>query len=114
MPPIRGVIQSAAVIRDAVFGNYTHDDWHYNLDSKVQGSWSLNRHISRKLDFFIMLGSISGVIGHPSQAGYASGNAFQESLSRYRRKQGLPSITIDRGAMADVGTIADGTTAASL
>ena len=114
MPPIRGVIQSAAVIRDAIFDNYSHEDWRANLHPKVQGSWNLHCQLPKTLDFFIMLGSISGVIGHRSQAGYASGNTFQDSLSYYRRKQGLPSITIDLGAMADVGMINDGTAAASL
>lgn len=66
-----------------------------------------------KLDFFTMLGSTSSVIGHQSQAGDASGNTFQDTLSRYRRRQGLPSITIGLPAMADVGMINDSTTAAS-
>ena len=114
MPPIKGVIQLAAVIRDAIFDNYSHDDWRANLYPKVQGSWNLHRQLPSTLDFFIMLGSISGIIGNRGQAGYASGNTFQDFLSHHRRRQGLPSITIDLGAMADVGMITDGTATASL
>lgn len=113
MPPIRGVIQAATVIRDAVFDNFTFESWHANLRPKVQGSWNLHKQLPTDMDFFVMLSSIVGLIGHRSQAGYAAGNTYQDALAHHRRAQGLPAVSIDLGAMADVGTITEGTTAAS-
>jgi len=112
MPPIRGAIQAAAVIRDAVFDNYTLEQWQANLRPKVQGSWNLHRHLPKDMDFFVMLSSVSGLIGHRSQAGYAAGNTFQDSLALHRYRQGLPAVAINVGAMLDVGTVMEGTTAA--
>jgi NADPH:quinone reductase-like Zn-dependent oxidoreductase/NAD(P)-dependent dehydrogenase (short-subunit alcohol dehydrogenase family) len=113
MPPIRGVIQAATVIRDAIFDNLTSENWQTNLRPKVQGSWNLHTQLPRDMDFFVMLSSIVGLIGHRSQAGYAAGNTYQDALAHYRRARGLPAVSIDLGAMADVGTITEGTTAAS-
>jgi zearalenone synthase (highly reducing iterative type I polyketide synthase) len=113
MPPIRGVIQAATVIRDAIFDNFTYEKWQSNLRPKVQGSWNLHKQLPRDMDFFVMLSSIVGLIGHRSQAGYAAGNTYQDALAHHRRARGLPAVSIDLGAMADVGTITEGTTAAS-
>jgi NADPH:quinone reductase-like Zn-dependent oxidoreductase/NADP-dependent 3-hydroxy acid dehydrogenase YdfG/aryl carrier-like protein len=114
MPSIRGVIQAAAEIQDAVFNRYTSEQWHANLRPKVQGSWNLHRQLPEDMDFFVMLSSFAGLVGHRSQAGYAAGNTFQDSLASYRQKQGKPATTIDLGAMLDVGMIWDGITAANL
>ncbi|KAL1582008.1 hypothetical protein WHR41_09313 [Cladosporium halotolerans] len=113
MPSIRGVIQAAAVVRDAVFDNFTFEDWQSNLRSKVQGSWNLHQHIPKDIDFFVMLGSVAGLLGHVSQAGYAAGNTFQDALAHYRRSRRLPAVTIDLGPMLDVGSVKDGTVSAS-
>lgn len=113
MPPVRGVIQAAADIQDAIFDNYTFEQWQANLRPKVQGSWNLHRQLPEDMDFFVMLSSIAGLIGHEGQAGYAAGNTFQDSLALYRHSRGLPAVTIDLGAMLDVGTIAEGTTTAA-
>lgn len=112
MPPIRGAIQAATVIRDAVFDNYTLEQWQANLRPKVQGSWNLHSHLPQDMDFFVMLSSIAGLIGHRSQAGYAAGNTFQDSLALHRQSQGLPAVAIDLGVMLDVGAVMEGTTAA--
>ena len=38
LPPIRGVIQAAVNLRDAVFENMSAEDWTASLRPKVQGS----------------------------------------------------------------------------
>jgi acyl carrier protein len=111
MPPIRGAIQAAAVVRDAVFDNYTLEKWQA-MRLKVQGSWNLHCYLPKDMDFFVMLSSIAGLMGHQSQAGYAAGNTFQDSLALCRQGQGLPAVAIDLAAMLDVGAIMEGTTAA--
>ncbi|KAL6230297.1 hypothetical protein BDW75DRAFT_248783 [Aspergillus navahoensis] len=86
MPPIKGLVQCSMVLK---------------------GSWNLHELLPRDLDFFIMLSSISGVIGNPGQANYAAGNAFEDALALFRRGQGLAATAIDLGAVRDVGYIAE-------
>ncbi|KAF2491841.1 putative polyketide synthase [Lophium mytilinum] len=107
MPPIRGAIQSAAVLNDSIYDNMTHALWRGAVGPKIQGSWNLHTHLPPDLDFFIMLSSISGVVGNRSQANYAAGNTFQDALAHYRRQRGLAAVSIDLGLMLGIGLIAE-------
>jgi hypothetical protein len=82
------------------------NDWKAATRPKVQATWSLH-HCLPKLDFFIILSSLLGVIGNPSQANYAAGGAFQDAFARYRIAQNLPAVSIDLGAVGSVGYVAE-------
>jgi hypothetical protein len=99
MPPIKGVVQSAAIIRDFVFERVTHDSWKDTLWPKVQETWNLHKHLPKDMDFFVILASVAGTMGHRSQAAYATGNVFQDALAHYRRKRGLPAVALDLAPM---------------
>ncbi|KAL4877345.1 hypothetical protein BJY04DRAFT_222095 [Aspergillus karnatakaensis] len=114
MPPVKGLIQCSMVLKDGVFEQMSYGDWITATRPKIQGSWNLHELVPRDLDFFIMLSSISGVIGNPGQANYAAGNAFEDALALFRRQQGLPATAIDLGAVHDVGYIAESDKAADL
>ncbi|KAG4428433.1 hypothetical protein IFR05_016086 [Cadophora sp. M221] len=109
-PPIRGVIQSAAVIRDSIYDNMTHTQWEESIKPKIHGSWALHKLLPEDMDFFVMLSSISGVFGNRSQANYAAGNTFQDALAEYRINRGLPAVSVDLGLMLDIGMVAEGVT----
>jgi NADP-dependent 3-hydroxy acid dehydrogenase YdfG len=106
MPPIKGIIQSAAVLNDSVYENMTHEMWQGTIRPKIHGTQLLHNLLPKDMDFFVMLSSISGVVGNRSQANYAAGNTFQDALARHRRQQGLPAVSIDLGLMLDIGLIA--------
>ncbi|PNY28266.1 Polyketide synthase [Tolypocladium capitatum] len=110
LPPIKGVIQMAMVLRDVVFEKMKYEEWAIGLRPKVQGTWNLHRYFDRErpLDFMIFCSSIAGVFGNPSQAQYAAGNTYQDALARYRRAQGLKAVSVNLGIMRDVGVIAEG------
>lgn len=109
MPPVRGVVQAAMVLRDVVFENMTHVDFTAALLPKRDATHGLHYHFSSRssLDFFIMLSSFAGVGGNVSQANYASGGTYQDALMRYRASLGLPGVCIDLGAVASVGYVAE-------
>lgn len=109
LPPIRGVVQMAMVLRDSVLENMSYDDWSIPLRPKVQGTWNLHHFFdqSRPLDFFIACSSVSGVCGNAGQAQYAAGNTFQDALAELRHKQGLKGVAVNLGIMRDVGAIAE-------
>ncbi|KAK7211022.1 hypothetical protein V2G26_018200 [Clonostachys chloroleuca] len=107
MPPVRGCFNASMVLNDSVFDNMTHDQWNRTLRSKVQTSWNLHMILPKDLDFFILLSSISGIIGNISQSNYAAGCTFQDALANFRKSQGLRALSIDLGAMRTVGVIAE-------
>lgn len=106
MPPIRGVIQAAMVLKDALLSEMTVDDFHAAIGPKVQGSWNLHQ-IAHDVDSFIMLSSLVGVMGGAGQANYAAAGVFQDALAQYRRAQGKPAVTIDLGMVKSVGYVAE-------
>ncbi|KAL9059556.1 MAG: hypothetical protein Q9206_001431, partial [Seirophora lacunosa] len=107
MPPIRGCLQAAMVLKDSIFENMTFADWTTSTRSKVATSQTLHDLLPHDLDFFIMLSSVAGIAGSPSQANYAAGNTFQDALARHRRALGLKATAIDLGVMGEVGIVAE-------
>lgn len=106
-PPIRGVIHGALALRDALFEKISHADWMLNIKPRVQGAWNLHEALSGSdLDFFVMLSSISGIIGNPGQSAYAASNAFLDSFAAYRNRLGLAASTINIGVVDTVGIAA--------
>lgn len=49
----------------------------------------------RPFDFMIFCSPISGLCGNPGQAQYSAGSSYQDALARYRRAQGLKTVSID-------------------
>lgn len=109
LPPIKGVIQMAMVLRDVVFEKMKYEEWTIGLRPKVQGTWNLHGYFGheRPLDFMIFCSSIVGVFGSPSQAQYAAGNTYQDALASFRRAQGLKAVSVNLGIMRDVGVLAE-------
>ncbi|KAF2143954.1 uncharacterized protein K452DRAFT_316749 [Aplosporella prunicola CBS 121167] len=109
LPPIKGVIQMAMVLRDIVFEKMSYKEWKLPVGPKVQGTWNLHKYFGheRPLDFMVICSSTSGIFGYPSQAQYSAGNTYQDALAHYRRSQGLKAISVNLGIMRDVGVLAE-------
>ncbi|RAL06833.1 type I polyketide synthase [Aspergillus homomorphus CBS 101889] len=106
MPPVRGIIQAAMVLKDMFVSQMTADDFHTALRPKVQGSWNLHKAVS-DVDFFVMLSSVAGVMGNAGQANYAAAGTFQDALAQHRISQGKPAVTIDLGLVKSIGVAAE-------
>lgn len=59
------------------------------------------------LDFFIMLSSMTGIMGAPGQAVYAGTSTFMGAFAHWRVGQGLPADAIHLGAVGGVGYLVD-------
>src|SRR5207244_2277542 len=107
MPPLRGVIHGAMVLDDGLLAGLTADRLRQVMAPKISGA--LNLHIATRvipLDFFVMLSSVSSLVGNVGQGNYAAANAFLDGFAEYRRSRGVPAITINWGALAEVGVAA--------
>ncbi|PSN59370.1 lovastatin nonaketide synthase [Corynespora cassiicola Philippines] len=106
---IKGLMQAAMVLEDGIFDNMTYDKWFRAFEPKTRGS----RHLLEQLTlsakassssppFFLLLSSITGIIGNTAQANYASGNTFEDALAQYARTHlGIPATSIDIGLVSD-------------
>ncbi|KAI1742676.1 putative polyketide synthase [Xylaria scruposa] len=106
MPPVRGCIHAAMVLKEVVFDDMTFDDWKAVTAPKVEGSWNLHSALPQGLDFFVMISSVQGILGTGLLAAYNAGNTYQDSLARYRLAQGERAVAIDLGVVTDGGFLA--------
>jgi acyl carrier protein len=83
------------------------DGYMQALHAKVQGTWNLHDLLPQDLDFFVMLSSISGIIGNVSQANYAAANTFLDAMAEYRNCRGMAATTLDLGVITGVGHLAE-------
>lgn len=104
LPPLRGVVHAAAVIRDRTVSRIGEGDLWEPLRPKLLGAWNLHA-VTRgwPLDFFVLYSSLTAVLGALGQAVYAAGNAGLDALAHARAAEGLPATSIQWGPHSDVG-----------
>jgi 8-amino-7-oxononanoate synthase len=94
--PIKGIIHAAGILDDGLLQNLSWERFQKVLQPKVMGVWNL--HLATQdldLDWFVCFSSIASVFGATGQSNYAAANAFMDNLMAYRRRLGLPGITIN-------------------
>lgn len=87
----------------------SHKNWQEVLSSKVTGTWNLHNALDGNdadLQFFVVCGSITGVMGNAGQVDYSSANAFVSSFAQYRLQNRLPAAVVNLGGVDDVGFLA--------
>ena len=108
-PPLVGVLHAAMVLRDGLIDTLTNDDITISLSSKVTVGWNLHDYTMAKhcpLDLFVVLSSISSIVGNLGQSNYCVGNAALEGLVYHRRALGLCGTVINLGGVYDAGAVA--------
>ena len=107
MPPLKGVFHSGALIIDQPIGEIDLDTFHKVMRSKALGAWNLHLLTrSIELDHFVLYSSIANLVGNARQAAYSSANGFLNGLAHLRHAQGLVGTSVNWGAIADVGVVA--------
>ncbi|KAF7161780.1 hypothetical protein CNMCM5623_007245 [Aspergillus felis] len=106
-PPLGGIVNGALVLHDVPFVSVSLEMIQSTFAAKVHGSLVLDE-LSRgtDLDFFILCGSLAGVIGNWSQSAYSAANGFQAGLIRRRRMQNRVGSIVQPGVISGVGYIA--------
>ncbi|KAI9045941.1 type I polyketide synthase [Aspergillus affinis] len=109
MPPVRGVIYGAMVLRDILFEKMTYDDYMAVIKPRVHGIMNLQSLLKYTctLDFFINLSSGASFIGNMGQAQYAASGGFMAALAQYPEASGLPCTTLDLPIVRGVGYLSE-------
>ncbi|KAK4941986.1 Type I Iterative PKS [Elasticomyces elasticus] len=105
---LKGILQLSMVLRDRQLSKMSFEEWNTVVMPKVQGTWNLHDlTIDKKLDFFVVFSSISGIMGQHGQSNYASANTFLDAFVQYRHSKGLVASSMDIGVMEDTGYVAE-------
>lgn len=73
---------------------------------KIQGTQHLVKYLPpSSLDFFVMLSSVVGIFGGPTQGNYVAGSVFQDAYARYLTSIGEPATVLDLGWIKGAGYV---------
>ncbi|WP_424102087.1 SDR family NAD(P)-dependent oxidoreductase [Moorena producens] len=107
LPPLRGIIHSVGVLDDGILQQQTWEKFARVMAPKVQGAWNLhNLTVHEPIDFFVLFSSAASLLGSPGQANHSAANAFLDAFAYYRQSLGLPGLSINWGAVAQIGAAA--------
>lgn len=104
--PLRGVFHGAVVLEDAFLHQLEQESLARVLRPKLMAAVHLHRAtVNCDLDHFFCFSSISALIGNPGQSSYVIANSFLDALCRHRRNIGLAGMSVNWGAITDVGIL---------
>ncbi|NCG19578.1 MAG: SDR family NAD(P)-dependent oxidoreductase, partial [Rhodobacterales bacterium] len=105
--PLQGIMHAAGVLADGMLVNQDEAQFKTPFGPKVAGAWNLHQGTrGRSLDFFVLFSGGASLMGAPGQANYSAANAYLDAFASWRQQQGLPALSINWGAWADVGMAA--------
>ncbi len=99
--PYKGELSADRIKQDSIFEYMTFEKWLGATQPKIKGTWNLHQHLPDDLDFFVILSSMSGIIGNAAQANYSAGNTYEDAVAHYRNARGLRATTLNVGLVAD-------------
>jgi acyl transferase domain-containing protein/thioesterase domain-containing protein/acyl carrier protein len=106
LPPLRGIFHAAMVLDDGIVMQLTAERFARVMAPKVAGAWNLHQAArALALDCFVMFSSVSSLLGAAGQANYVAANSFLDALAHYRRARQLPALTVNWGALGEVGIL---------
>ena len=107
LPPLRGVFHSGALILDQPIPEIDKETLEQVMRSKALGAWNLHVLTSKMhLDHFVLYSSVANLVGNSRQSIYSAANGFLNGLAQKRQSMGLPGTSVNWGAIADVGVVA--------
>lgn len=98
------------VLKDALFSDQTKELFEECYSVKVKGTDNLDqvsRMLCRNLDHFICFSSLVSHFGHGGQTNYGLANSFMDATCTKRKRDGLSGLSIQWGAIGDVGHVAE-------
>jgi acyl transferase domain-containing protein len=107
MPRLRGIVHTAGVLDDGVLEQQSWPRFARVMHPKLAGTWNLHLLSEQlPLQFFVLFSSAAALLGSVGQANYCAANAFLDAFADFRRRCGLPAVSIGWGGWAQVGMAA--------
>ncbi|MFJ1766974.1 SDR family NAD(P)-dependent oxidoreductase [Amycolatopsis sp. NPDC088138] len=104
IPGLSGIVHAAGVLDDGVVTALTPERLDRVLGPKADGARHLHElTLDRPLTEFVLVSSVSGVLGGPGQGNYAAANAYLDALAEQRYADGLPARSLAFGMWAAEG-----------
>ncbi|QXV58100.1 type I polyketide synthase [Amycolatopsis sp. TNS106] len=104
IPELSGIVHAAGVLDDGVVTALTPERLDRVLGPKADGARHLHElTLDRPLTEFVLVSSVSGVLGGPGQGNYAAANAYLDALAERRHADGLPARSLAYGMWAAEG-----------
>ena len=102
--PLKGVFHLAGVLDDRLLATMSHESIAMVFAPKARGALNLHRATAgHALDHFVMASSTASTFGNPGQVNYSAASAFLDGLAAWRRRRGLPALSFNMAAVAEVG-----------
>ncbi|XP_063924749.1 fatty acid synthase-like [Zophobas morio] len=106
---IDAIFNLAVVLQDALFQDQTKENFLASFTPKAHATVFLDK-VSRKfcpnLRYFVVFSSVSCGLGNAGQSNYGMANSVMERICENRKREGLPAVAIQWGAVGDVGLVA--------
>ncbi len=108
LPPVRGVFHAAAELTaDDFLVRVEAQTLRRMMQAKVLGAWNVCRELrDQPLDHVVFFSSVAAQQGSTSLGCYAAANAFLDGFAEELRSQGIGAVSVNWGAVADVGVLA--------
>ena len=105
--PLAGIFHLAGILEDASILNLDENAYYRVISPKVLGAYNLHL-LSQKytLDYFVLFSSSTILFGSPGQAAYVAANNYMDALVQYRKRIGLPGLSVQWSTVSDVGLAA--------
>ncbi|CAG8028853.1 unnamed protein product [Penicillium olsonii] len=117
LPPARGVVYGAMVLRDTLFEKLSFADYQTVMMPRVHGIWNVQRALNTtnaEIDFFVNLSSAASFVGNMGQSPYAASGTFMSALAQYPESAQMRFSTIDLPVVRGVGYLSDDTKRAEI
>lgn len=106
-PPVEGIFNLAMKLNDTLISKMDSSKWTETINSKILAFKNLHQWSTTlsDLQYFICWSSIVATFGNRGQTNYALGNSYCDSLIKYRNQNNLLGLSIQWGAIGDVGFV---------
>jgi len=102
--PLKGIFHFAGVLDDRLLANMSRESVAMVFAPKARGALNLHRaSVGHALDHFVLASSTASTFGGPGQINYSAASAYLDGLAAWRRRQGLPALSYNMAAVAEVG-----------
>ncbi|MFF7749304.1 SDR family NAD(P)-dependent oxidoreductase [Streptomyces sp. NPDC007971] len=110
--PVATVVHAAGVLDDATLANLTDERVRRVLAPKVLGTALLTELVPEARNL-VLFASAAGLLGSAGQSPYSAANAFLDAWAHHLSRTGRPALSLDWGAWAGVGMVAESGTRAA-